>query len=329
MNVYRRSHHGFTLVELLVVIAIIGVLIALLLPAVQQAREAARRMSCSNNMKQLGLALHNYHDTHLAFPFGSRHLFESSWMLSILPQVEQSSVFDQLEYGDFSGYPNGVNGALLHNWTPDFNWCPSSPANRLNKRDDYGNRFSTTSYVGISGATASATDSTDPTGAGRCGSGTQGYACANGMMVANMVTRMRDTTDGLTNTVIVAEQSAMGKNSTGGLADIRSSYEWGCWGGVGATVPPPQAGASGDSYTWATTPWSRNTTTIRFPIGTLTEGSGNHTDGSNSALHSEHPGGALVLRGDGSVAFAAETMDIAALRNLCIRDDGNVISTPL
>ena len=104
----RHRNRGFTLVELLVVIAIIGILVALLLPAVQAAREAARRMSCSNNVKQLTLALHNYHDVHKAFPFG--HLYRGihdgdpvnatggsgfGWGYSILTFIEQSALFDQ------------------------------------------------------------------------------------------------------------------------------------------------------------------------------------------------------------------------------------------
>ncbi|MFI4875195.1 MAG: DUF1559 domain-containing protein [Blastopirellula sp. JB062] len=320
----RNSHRtGFTLVELLVVIAIIGVLIALLLPAVQQAREAARRMSCSNNMKQLGLALHNYHDTYRAFPFGGLGEFQTSWMVAIMPQIEQSNVFDQIEPGVFSGFPHGTNAELLHEWTPDFNWCPSSTANRLNRRDDEDYRLATASYIGIAGATTSATDSSDPTGADRCISGSQGYACSNGMLVPNTVTKMRDATDGLTNTIIVAEQSAMGRNSTGGLTDIRSSYEWGCWGGPGAITAPPEIDGT---YKWDGTPWSRNTTTTRYPINTITQGGGNDRDGTNTAIHSEHPGGAMVLRGDASVAFAAETMNLITLRDLCVRDDGNVIS---
>ena len=87
------SRRAFTLVELLVVIAIIGVLVALLLPAVQSAREAARRIKCSNNLKQIGLAMHNYHDTHLAFPAGARVLNNLPWNVFILPHIEQQSLY--------------------------------------------------------------------------------------------------------------------------------------------------------------------------------------------------------------------------------------------
>src|SRR6056297_2334814 len=94
-----RRRAGFTLIELLVVIAIIAILVALLLPAVQQAREAARRSSCKNNLKQLGLAIHNYHDTHSRFPFGymldSSNLNVSSFGTQILPFLEQSALWDQ------------------------------------------------------------------------------------------------------------------------------------------------------------------------------------------------------------------------------------------
>src|SRR5688572_27028117 len=106
----RKTREGFTLVELLVVIAIIGVLVALLLPAVQSAREAARRMQCQNNLKQFGLALHNYHDANMAFPPSSvwkqeAHIAElnssnlgPNWIIMILPYMEQQSLFDSFDF---------------------------------------------------------------------------------------------------------------------------------------------------------------------------------------------------------------------------------------
>jgi len=115
---------GFTLIELLVVIAIIAILVALLLPAVQQAREAARRSSCKNNLKQLGIALHNYHDTHSVFPPGWMHpgisatgtasgdndLGVWSWSTMVLPYVEQSAVYDALQPGQYYPPPTTDTG---------------------------------------------------------------------------------------------------------------------------------------------------------------------------------------------------------------------------
>ena len=127
----RRSP-GFTLVELLVVIAIIGILIALLLPAVQAAREAARRAQCSNNMKQIGLAFHNYHDTYRTFPLptnvsllstgglGTSH----SWSLSILPFIEQTSIYDTYNLNLSCWDP--VNEAAVDTAIPGY-VCPSTP----------------------------------------------------------------------------------------------------------------------------------------------------------------------------------------------------------
>ncbi len=324
----RRSvRQGFTLIELLVVIAIIAILIALLLPAVQQAREAARRSQCKNNLKQLGLALHNYHDTHQAFPPGGFGQFKISWAVSILPYLEQGTVFNavNMNYGVSPGDMNSGYNTVLDKWMSEIFWCPSSPASRLNLRTDYPTRAATASYIAVGGASTSATDSTDPTGMGRCGASGQGYACANGMMPANMVVLMRDVTDGLTNTIMLGEQSAIGRTSTGTQVEIRSSSEWGVWLGPGATVRPPQTGGT---YTWAGNPWSRNITTVRYPVGyTLqqTGSGGNHRDGTNTAFHAEHAGGAHFLRGDGGTSFLSSSMDTTVLRNISIRDDRNVV----
>lgn len=325
---------GFTLIELLVVIAIIAILVALLLPAVQQAREAARRSQCKNNLKQIGLALHNYHDVAQSFPSSGFGHGRHSWALAILPMVEQQTMFGKLSLGIVnSGFPSGGNGAVLDRWLVGFVWCPSSAADRINVRAEVANRFATGSYVGISGASASSTSGVDPTGSGRCvSSNQQGFGCANGVLIANRVVRMRDVTDGLSNTIVVGENSAWGKDSTGAPKDIRASAEWGIWGGNVTDVGPPEMSTtpySGTSiYTWADRPFSRNMTTVRYPVGSTREiaaSGGNHRDGLNAALHSEHTGGAHVLRGDGGVAFLSNSTDMSVLRNISIRDDASVV----
>lgn len=135
---------GFTLVELLVVIAIIGVLVGLLLPAVQAAREAARRMQCSNNLKQIGLAMHNYHDTNSTFPFASASWppgsdaieggTEHSWVVRILPYIEQTPLYNALDLSRPTGPRNGIlpatnkNRIALESTFLSGFVCPSSPA---------------------------------------------------------------------------------------------------------------------------------------------------------------------------------------------------------
>lgn len=198
---------GFTLVELLVVIAIIGILMALLVPAVQAAREGARRMSCSNNLHQIGLALHNYHQTHRTFPPGTieyrnayRMVYGSSntglnfaWSALILPFLEQSAVLGNLDYGH--PYDDPVNAEIAAQVLPVY-VCPTVPdGSKL--RDGMGPCH----YGGIAGKQS-------PSRLGimlydvpaRAGGKLSGISQAQAIRAA-------DIQDGLTHTLIVAEDS--------------------------------------------------------------------------------------------------------------------------
>lgn len=319
-----EKRRAFTLIELLVVIAIIAILIALLLPAVQQAREAARRSSCRNNLKQIGLALHNYHDAHRTFPAGGFGVFSYSWWVAILPQMEQSTVTNRMVTANYAGYSGGPNKTVLENWAPSILWCPSSPLPQFCIRDGV---YATSCYVGIAGASASATSATDPTGQNRCVSNSVGYACENGILIANASVKLRDITDGTTNTIVVGEQSNWGINASGQNVDIRGSGEWGTWMGPGAQGRPNKP-ISGELYPFSANPWARNMTTVRYNIDNVTElpgNGGNSRDGSNNAIQSIHAGGAFVLRADGGVRFLSSSLDQSTLIHLAIRDDGKIL----
>lgn len=327
-----KTREGFTLVELLVVIAIIGILIALLLPAVQAAREAARRSKCSNQLKQLGLALQNYHDVHKVFPHGARSpMYAPNWRVMVLPFMEQNALYESIDpdsqasKGGFMsakdaasiyGYGTGRNAILRELVVPGWN-CPSNPNPPLvdttySPGYQSYDRGQIHDYVGIAGAYFG------PAGrSGVCSGLSQygSYVCQNGVLYPNGWVRMRDVTDGASNTMIVGEQGGKVGNR-----DVRASYHCG-WAGFSS--------ASGvTAITEGTHFYGTGTTTVRYPINTKTcvSGSGCYNPWDmNTVLNSMHPGGAQTAFVDGSVHFLSETILMETFLRLAAKDDGLVV----
>ncbi|MGQ0636680.1 MAG: DUF1559 family PulG-like putative transporter [Planctomycetaceae bacterium] len=228
----RNRRLGFTLIELLVVIAIIAVLIALLLPAVQQAREAARRTQCKNNLKQIGLALHNYHDSHLQFPINMdfnipqtpyRQLSTpgQGWMTRILPFVDQQPLYNQIVWSQPLSVP--ANAEVAQTKIRLF-YCPSDPGPETSPQADSGIvappgtiPWATANYKGACGsrwpmdifggnwvcAGFLSPGFLDPSSPNYLGYNLRGMF--NGIFNDTFPTLIRDVTDGLTNTVFVGE----------------------------------------------------------------------------------------------------------------------------
>lgn len=331
----RRSR-GFTLVELLVVIAIIGILIALLLPAVQAAREAARRSQCTNNLKQLGLALHNYHDVHKSFPSAAIYIGDppvapetypsssfrhagwgATWVTTILPFFEQQALWDQYDFNLPSDDP--VNSDVVSTQLPTFS-CPS-----------------TDPLPNVNGDTGNSTTPNNPYAKGNYAVNTGGrYAHENQSPVGWMdrtvrapftfrpagVTSIRDCLDGTSNTIYLGE--IMGQPSNG---DCR-----GAWGRIGCTVfskntrnasdqwiATPNADVSISSNLYDCPPYCASSS--MFPNCYDCGGDGR---GGNAA-RSEHPGGVNMGLGDASVRFVSETIDRITYRNAMSIMDKNTL----
>ncbi|WP_417850732.1 DUF1559 domain-containing protein [Thalassoglobus sp.] len=326
MQRYRtRTSKGFTLIELLVVIAIIAILVALLLPAVQQAREAARRTQCKNNLKQMGLALHNYHDVYSTFPIGAQTpYYRANWRASILPYLDQAPLYNQLTQtpeptrGYASGNGNSAAGwqvanqALNNQLIPAYK-CPSSTTDSFNISTSpvtnngkpspdasLGNETAMTmDYIGISGSYSGVAPYNQNCGTEIYG----GYACNNGLMRVGAVSRMRDATDGSSNTMIIGEQSGLINNR-----DYRANY-YGGWAGYSSINS-----------------WGTGVRTIRYsPNPAIAPPGGDQTYNSNGPLTSEHVGGVQIVMADGSVRFLSENLDITTLLALGSAKDGQVL----
>ncbi len=317
----RFRRRGFTLIELLVVIAIIAILIALLLPAVQQAREAARRSSCKSNLKQMGLALQNYHDVHSCFPLGTFSLFTTNdianhngtnWRTMVLPMLEQSALYESLSFtagASFQGNNYSGGNEILSGLSVSVFLCPSSALDPFDNSGTSNNsqRGLNHHYVGIQGA---AQPPGPDTGYRDCG---HGFSCNNGLLAPNEVFRIRDVTDGTSNTMIVAEQSGEvnGKNLT-------ANY-YGGWYGArrNETVGPG-----------CTDLWQAGTTCVRLAINSDTEqvGASETKFRNNTILNSFHTGGIQVVLADGSVRFVSENVDFNEFKKLAVRNDGQPLN---
>ncbi|MFK7779378.1 MAG: DUF1559 domain-containing protein [Gimesia sp.] len=307
---------GFTLIELLVVIAIIAILIALLLPAVQQAREAARRSTCKNSLKQIGLALHNYEETHRSYPPGyiARNVSSTdpsspnetgsgfAWGVMLLPFIDQSNIYNQLDLNlDCTDAPNiGLADESISIFR-----CPSDTNQGVFSVTSGSNTYqiSSANYVGIYGYGSLTTAPGNPTD--------------KGILYRNSSVRVRDITDGMSNAIVVGERSHEHK-FVGSTTTINADSTW------YAAIPE------------ATRPAGMMMTSMTEGPASLVLG---HVgQGGMMAMHhppnttnhianfsSKHEGGAHFLMGDGAVRFLSENMNYDTFRFLGTINDGNVL----
>jgi prepilin-type N-terminal cleavage/methylation domain-containing protein len=326
---------GFTLIELLVVIAIIAVLIALLLPAVQQAREAARRSQCKNNLKQIGLGLHNYHDAYKIFPPGNIASRQGGWGFSfyvrILPYMDAGPVFNRLNFigthhgwsccGDSSGQ---YNGDIFRQ--TNFPWaiCPSSGLPE--KRDTGGGPTTISQYMGIMGATDGNTFVNPASRKANCcgccgGQNATAQIASGGMFVPLDAKGIKDMKDGATNVIMVGEHSDFILEAATQMPVVVVN------GAHGLMMGSPNLTRI-DACPGCMFERQFNLTTVRYaPNAPAIDndpawpGIGDNY-GMNNPLNSAHVGGVHVLIGDGTVRLISNNINMLTLRYICTRDDG-------
>lgn len=342
------THRGFTLIELLVVIAIIAILIALLLPAVQQAREAARRTQCKNNLKQIGLAFHNYHDTHGRFPqpamigltvsSGLRMTSGSSWQIQLLPYIDQAPLYNLLDVTNTSPYNQAVNGAAVATIIPGF-VCPSTPRSESlvtfsipagtnlgggfpplgEQWDMAGGACDYGTLDGVRGDFSTIAQAGQSFSGSRSGWGTWSLRVLDVPSVSSggRGGRIRDITDGTSNTILVAEQASRNQLYRGRtLVSAASDPE-------AAAQQLTASGAWADLFQGDT--WVNG----RLYDGTPGADGGpcavNCSNARTAGLYAWHEGGAQIALCDGSVRFISANVAAWNLFSLITSQGGEVL----
>jgi prepilin-type N-terminal cleavage/methylation domain-containing protein len=297
-----RPHSGFTLIELLVVIAIIAVLIGLLLPAVQKVREAANRMSCSNNLHQIGLALHNHHDSQGSFPPG--YLCQPpqadpdytspgwGWGAYLLPYIEQGNLARQINFGLPIEHPDNLAARTT---IVKVYMCPSDRFTGLFTIYDKNNaplaQAATNSYAGCHGVGVDLDEELDD---------------FNGMFSRNSHVRIADVTDGTSNTIAVGERAALfTKAAWAGAVSYGTTRHT-----PGAPVNNPNAVEDAPTQVLA-----------HVDIETINDPRGDEED-----FFSPHTAVAMFLFADGSVRPLPLSTSLQTLQALATRDGGEVLS---
>jgi prepilin-type N-terminal cleavage/methylation domain-containing protein/prepilin-type processing-associated H-X9-DG protein len=339
---------GFTLIELLVVIAIIAVLIALLLPAVQAAREAARRSQCTNNLKQIGLALHNYESSTGAFPPAGKSTYYASNPpnsqfvdgVGLLPRVlgflEEGPAFNAINFSldynhlsgaNFTGYSTVISAFLC----PSAVRVPDGGRDAIDPNDPAALRAGT--GYGVTDYSAICATTIDPLGrtGGPCSTPIAIYRnCqmrTDGLLKQGM-TRLAEATDGLSQTIAVTEDAGRDARFLGEYSEFyitpvltmtrpvppgqRRFWRWG---------EPDSAIVSSTVINNKATPSHENS---QYPTSGTTMG---NSAGADDEIYGFHPGGVNVLFGDGSVKFIKESLNIVVQRSLITPQGGEVVSS--
>ena len=292
-----KNRRGFTLVELLVVIAIIGILIALLLPAVQAAREAARRSQCTNNLKQIGLGYHLYMDVNREhFPPGSPGTTRHGLFTYLLPHMEGRPIYDQCDLdGNTFNDPQRYTPVAVY-------ICPSYPGEPVieGNSQTYANGALTT-YQGVGGVLIDG--QTDRV------TGSHGDIPNNGMFTWRRVRRLSGVSDGTTHTLAVGEFVQRDKEGTyhGYPGNVRAWI-------LGGTDSDNQG-----SYAFKV---------IEYPINADLDRTADSIPFNHLPMGSHHPGGANFMIADGSVHFLPETIDMTVYQSLATCDGGESAQLP-